>query len=340
MGGLAGARREGARVKGAPVSTQEVPVEEAAVVGVVVTYGPDRERLEALLEAVRPQVARLVVVDNGSSEDRLDWLRKLTGPELSLIELGANRGIAAAQNTGIAQARAQGCSHVLLLDHDSIPAATMVRELLHAVLTVCPSGRGIGAVGPRYLDDRLDNPPPFIRVRGLRVERCPCPTPDTIVEVDYLIASGSLIPMSTLDAVGPMAEELFIDYVDIEWGLRARRMGFQSYGVCGARMAHDLGDAPLRFLGRSLPVRSPLRHYYHFRNAAWLYRSANLPRHWKCADGWRLVMRYCFYALFARPRHEHLRMMSRGILDGIQGRLGPIVTGDAPGAGQRPARRQ
>ncbi len=320
--------------------TQTVNPKETIVVGVVVTYDPDRQRLQALLQAVGPQVARVVLVDNGSGEDRIAWMRALTDSRVSLVELGSNQGIAAAQNVGISQARAGGCSHVLLLDHDSVPAETMVRELLHAVETVRPSGRGIGAVGPRYLDDLLDNPPPFIRVRGLRVERCPCPTDDTIVEVDYLIASGSLIPMATLDAVGPMAEDLFIDYVDIEWGLRARQLGFQSYGVCAARMAHDLGDAPLSFLGRKLPVRSPLRHYYHFRNAAWLYRSGNLPRHWKFADGLRLLLRFGFYALFAIPRRQHVRMMSRGIADGLRGRLGPFSSGDAPASKLHPARRQ
>lgn len=317
-----------------------VAVAEPTVTGVVVTYEPDRDRLRALVDAVGPQVAGLILVDNGSSEERLGWLRQLRAPRLSLIELGSNRGIAAAQNAGLARARTEGCTHVLLLDHDSIPAATMVRELLNAIATVRPPGRGIGAVGPRYLDDRLANPPPFIRVRGLRVERCGCPTPDAIVEVDYLIASGSLIPMSTLDAVGPMAEELFIDYVDIEWGLRARRLGFQSYGVCAAAMAHDLGDAPLSFFGRRLPVRSPLRHYYHFRNAAWLYRHADLPRNWKYADGCRLVLRYGFYALFARPRREHLRMMSRGILDGVRGRLGAIGSGEVRGGEEQPRPRR
>src|SRR5690606_1334305 len=114
----------------------------------------------------------------------------------------------------------------------------------------------------------------------------------------------------------------FIDYVDIECGLRARRLGFQSYGVCGARMSHDFGDAPISIMGRRLPVHSALRHYYHFRNAVWLYRSADLPLHWKCADGWRLLLNYMFYALFAQPRLEHLQMMSQGVADGWRGRLG------------------
>ena len=128
------------------------------------------------------------------------------------------------------------------------------------------------------------------------------------------------------DIVGKMAEELFIDYVDIEWGLRARRLGFQSYGVCAALMAHDLGETPVKFMGKSLPVHSAMRHYYHFRNAIWLYRSAELPLHWKCADGWRLLLKYGFYTLFAKPRLEHFSMMSRGILDGLSGRMGAYGT--------------
>ena len=294
----------------------------ATIVCLVVTYNPDRVRLRQLLDATRPQVQATVIVDNGSDGERLSWLNELEDPGLRLIRLGSNRGIAAAQNIGVQHAREVGCSHVLLLDHDSVPGPSMVAHLLNAMAVVRPAGHGVAAVGPRYLDERQDNPPPFIQVRGLRVHRMPCTTADAIVEVDYLISSGSLIPLSTLNAVGGMAEELFIDYVDIEWGLRARRLGYQSYGVCAARMTHDLGEPPIEFLGRSLPLHSALRHYYHFRNAVWLYRSSDLPWHWKCADGWRLVLKYGFYTLFATPRLEHLRMMSRGVMDGLTGRMG------------------
>jgi rhamnosyltransferase len=295
----------------------------AGVTCVVVTYNPDRTRLQQLLEAVVPQVGALVIVDNGSRADQLHWLRELGAAGLELVELGTNKGIAAAINIGIGRARSQDCTHVLLLDHDSVPAQSMVDDLLKAMAAVQSGGREVAAMGPRYLDERQDNPPPFIRVRGLQIERCACPTPETVVEVDYLISSGSLIPLATLDAVGGMAEELFIDYVDIEWGLRAGRLGFQSYGVCAAQMAHDLGEAPLTFMGKSIPVHSALRHYYHFRNAVWLYRSPDLPLNWKLADGWRLLLKYGFYTLFGKPRIEHFRMMSRGMLDGLRGRMGP-----------------
>ena len=132
------------------------------------------------------------------------------------------------------------------------------------------------------------------------------------------------MPMRALDAVGDMRESLFIDYVDIEWGLRAKSKGFLSFGACGAGMAHDLGDEPFVFFGKKYPHHSALRHYYHFRNAVWMYRQPWLPVHWKLADGWRLLLKYGFYTLFAKPRHQHWWMMTKGVWHGLTDRMGRL----------------
>ncbi|MGZ4960718.1 MAG: glycosyltransferase family 2 protein, partial [Methylomonas sp.] len=209
---------------------------------------------------------------------------------------------------------------ILLMDQDSIPASDMVEKLVSAI-SKQPSP---AAVGPRYLDERQDNPPPFIRVCGLHLERCICSTEESVVPVDYLIASGCLIPMKVLDKVGGMRDDLFIDYVDIEWGLRARHHGFQSYGVCSAHMQHSLGEHPIKFFGKNIPLHSPLRHYYHFRNAVLLYKEAWLPLNWKLVDGWRLILKYFFYSLFAEPRISQWRMMTLGVWHGLNGKSGKL----------------
>src|SRR5690606_10075289 len=120
--------------------------------------------------------------------------------------------------------------------------------------------------------------------KNYRVRRQTCSADTAVVEVDYVIASGCLIPFDVIETVGGMQEELFIDYVDIEWGLRAQHQGLQSLGVCAAVMQHQLGEKPIRFRGRLIPVHSPLRHYYHFRNAVWLYRQSWLRKDWKTVD--------------------------------------------------------
>lgn len=298
---------------------------KGGICAVVVTFMPELERLGQLLQSLASQVDMIVVVDNGSSDSVLAWLTAFNAEvQIKVFPLGDNRGIATAQNVGIRYARQQGAEYVILFDHDSCPAGDMVELLRKAAEVKAASGMKVAALGPRYLDARQNNPPPFLQVVGLRVIRQSCPSPTTVVDVDYLIASGCLMPMSTLDAVGDMQEELFIDYVDIEWGMRARSKGYQSFGVCGASMAHDLGEDPIRFFGRNIPHHSPLRHYYHFRNAVWMYRQRWVPLHWKLADGYRLILKYGFYTLFAKPRHTQFWMMTKGAWHGLLGRMGRL----------------
>jgi rhamnosyltransferase len=198
-----------------------------------------------------------VVVDNDFHADLEAWNNERQTHAVDMLLLSENRCITAAHNAGIQWARNHRAGFVLLMDQDSIPAPDMVEKLIYTISEhALPA-----AAGPRYLDERQDNPPPFIRVRGLTLERCACDTEDSVVPVDYLISSGCLIPMSVLDKVGGMRIDLFIDYVDIEWGLRARHHGFQSYGVCSAHMQHSLGDHPIEFFSKNIPSHSPLRHY-------------------------------------------------------------------------------
>ena len=293
---------------------------KSGVTAVVVSYQPVLEVLTQLVDALIPQVAAIVLMDNGSQADLAAWNRERGSLAIELLQLGENKGIATAQNMGIQWARDRGAELLLFMDQDSIPAPDMVAKLVSAI-SKQPSP---AAAGPRYLDERQDNPPPFIRIPMLTLERCACVTDDAIVPVDYLISSGCLIPMSVLDKVGGMRDDLFIDYVDIEWGMRARRQGLQSYGVCAAHMQHSLGDQPIKFLGKYIPLHSPRRHYYHFRNAVLLYREPWLPLNWKLVDGWRLILKYVFYSLFAKPRMTHWRMMTLGIWHGLLGKSGKL----------------
>lgn len=292
-------------------------MKDSKVIGVVVTYEPVPDVLTELLKVLVKQVASVVIIDNGSAVDVSLCVSQYLSLQVSVLRLGKNMGVAFAQNRGIDFAREHKARFVLLMDQDSIPESGMVRTLLSAAIE-----KSAGAVGPCYLDPRHENPPPFIRIRGLRLERLACPTPDAVMPVDYLIASGCLIPITVLDHVGGMREDFFIDFVDVEWGLRARRYGYQCYGVCGAGMSHCLGNEPIDFLNMKFPLHSPLRHYYHFRNAVLLTRERWTPGNWRLANGWRMCIKYIFYFLFARPRVEHWRMMTLGIWHGLLGRTG------------------
>ncbi len=295
------------------------------VVAVVVTFQPDRVRLRALLDAVTEQVEGLVLVDNGDAA-LFSSLGLVCRTKVQTLGMGENRGLAAAQNRGIGKAREWGAEFVLLLDQDSVPAGDMVSKLMAAMMGLRDRGLRVAAVGPRYTDQNQIDLRPFVRVRNARVERFDCGRSDRVVEVDHLIASGSLVPVTALDAIGGMREDLFIDHIDTEWGLRARCEGYRLFGVCGAAMRHGLGDRPYRFLGRYVPIHSPLRHYYLFRNTVWLCRQGWIPWHWRLAIARSAFFKLLFFAIVPRERLSQIGMIFRGVCDGWRGRMGRLET--------------
>lgn len=292
------------------------------VFAVIVTFNPDICALEELLNSLLPQVGGAIIVDNCSDVNLLAWHKNFGFENLTIKELSSNHGIAYAQNIGIGEANRMSTKFILLSDQDSKPARDMVYCLKKAAIKLAASGKKVAAVGPRFTDARQNNPSPFTEIKGLTVRRQCESTLIDVVETDHLIASGCLIPMQVIDVVGLMNEDMFIDYVDIEWSLRAKNFGFQSFGVFSAAMNHHLGDDHVDFFGKRVTLHSPLRHYYMMRNGIWMYKQKHIPAAWKLVDAYRLILRACFYVIFAKPRHKHFLMIVHGIFHGLRSRMG------------------
>jgi rhamnosyltransferase len=288
----------------------EQPIADDNIVAVVVTYLPEITKLRALVSKVAPQVKRVVVVDNGSGEPAEAWAG-ITGPTVSLLQQRGNTGIAAAQNAGVAAARRLGGHFVIFFDQDSRPSERHVEQIIEAYRDGIAAGFDIAAIGPVPLDERLWQRTGVVGRPGVA----------GLIEVDHLISSGSLAPLSAFDRVGPLRDELFIDYVDIEWCLRAAREGLKCYCVPHLGMAHEFGT-PMSALGVSVSKRPPMRQYYLVRNAIWLWGQKWVPLGWKVAKGIRLMGRLMITALFSTPRFENWSMMVRGVRDGFAGRMG------------------
>ncbi len=290
----------------------------------VVSYFPDVGRLLGLAAKLHAQGCRVIIVDNGSPRDTVRELLSQGGGDVHWVCLPDNRGVGAAQNVGIRVARQSGTQYLALFDQDSDPHPELIAQLLAAAHTIESRGTKLAAVGACYFDTRQQNPPPFIRVSGGRLQRMRRKADEQSVEVDYVISSGSLIPAQAIDAVGLMDESLFIDYVDIEWGLRARARGYASFGAWEARLDHALGDEPIKVLGKAYPARSPGRYYYMYRNVWVLLRRPDIPRGWKFVESYRLVLRALVWVFWAKGRRrQNLRAILRGVRDGWQGVTGP-----------------
>ncbi|MFL9928050.1 glycosyltransferase family 2 protein [Paraburkholderia sp. RL18-103-BIB-C] len=285
---------------------------------IVVFYNPDTACVERANRLAA--IMRCVVVDNTPSV--------LTSRELGLSESveyvsnGENVGIATAINQGVEALIRDGFEVAILFDQDSEPPASLFTELPMVIARANETGDRVALAGPAYDDARLRGVAPFVRFKWWKLERV-APEGDQPIDVDFLISSGSCVNLRWWSSIGPMEDALFIDFVDLEWCVRAKQRGCRVLGVPWVHMSHELGGEPVRILGRSYPMHGPLRHYYQFRNVIALMKRSYMPRAWKTTELIKLPVRILIYSLFPGQRLLHVRMALLGLRDGWQGRLGP-----------------
>ena len=284
---------------------------------VIVFYLPDVGAIERANTLA--QWLPVVVVDN--TPNGQSTLRSALREDIELISNGANLGIATAINQGVGWLLNAGFRFALLFDQDSEPSNDHIERLPLVLASLLDEGRRVAVVGPAYFDERLGGVAPFVRFGLFRLKRIP-PAGGATVDVDFLISSGSCINLGSWSDIGPMEDDLFIDFVDLEWCVRAKRRGYAVVGVTSVVMRHSLGDEPVRAFGRSFAMHSPLRHYYLFRNAVALSCRSDMPMTWKTSELVKLPVRLIVYAGFSDCRRAHLRMAFCGIWDGLQKRLG------------------
>lgn len=174
------------------------PVSKADVCAVVVTYHPD-PGFPDRLDRVRPQVGRVVVMDNGSSPQAREMLRNAAGPDVGLIFNDANLGVATALNQGIGRARDRSFRWALTLDQDSVVEPFLVEALLESYAAF-PARETVAVVGSNYFDEK----------RGKTLVR-DSPALPPCLEQTTVITSGSLISVVAYGKVGPFREDFFID---------------------------------------------------------------------------------------------------------------------------------
>ena len=204
------------------------------IASVTVAFNADPLLLAKQLVALQNQVDKIIIVDNGSVPSIKSGLCQpeiaatLAGaPRIDFVELNKNDGIAAGFNVGIEAARKLGAQLVLLMDHDSVPAADMVSKLYAGYLqAISASATGIvAAIGPRIVDTRDAQEFPFIRLGWFRNLHIRCGgNQENLVACDLLISSGTLVSIDAFDRIGKFDETLFIDNVDLEWCCRARAL--------------------------------------------------------------------------------------------------------------------
>ncbi len=235
---------------------------------VIVTYNPDTGIADRV-KAIARECDAVYVIDNGSPAESLKILKKT---KATVVELGKNTGIAHAQNVGLKLAFDKKADGVILFDHDSTPQ----RGLTKALWTAYKNESHPVIVGAQIFDVNTRHFSKYPVYAKFLFRRRACPQGAVLPHAMLAIASGTLISRQVFERVGGMREEFFIDYVDWEFCLRAKRQAGIQTMICGdAVLEHARGERKgKKIMGFTLhpPGYSLFRYQHMFRNRARLFR--------------------------------------------------------------------
>ncbi|CZV62328.1 glycosyltransferase family 2 protein [Enterobacter cloacae] len=294
------------------------------IAALIVTFNPDIQILAKLIERLKSSKLNLKIflIDNASNNAQ--DLMSTYLPEHDFIFLQENIGLAGAQNILLQKIMNSDSDAVLFFDQDSEPTDEFITCLTQGLMNLKSQGHKVGAVGPVFYDPRTGTNTPFSLIQGCRI-RSIHPESSVPLEVSFLINSGMLVPVQTLKDVGLMRDELFIDYIDIEWCLRTASKGYSFYAIPDAKMSHTIGDARKFFLGREVSIHSPLRRYYLARNSIYMMRLPYVPTGYKFREVIFSTIRTLMFVACVDKKLTYIKYILRGWKDGIQKKYGKYV---------------
>lgn len=201
------------------------------------------------LAASHPQPAKVVVVDNGSSDDSLSRIRAWTkSRDLSgwivFIEAGNNRGFAGGNNLGIRYLHDQSSvSHVLLLNNDATVAPDFFSEISRALDQYPNTGLVTGTIFEDPARDKVWYAgAKEIPSRALVQHKLDLPTSQNPVETDFVTGCAMVMSRQLIDRIGYLAECYFpLYWEDGEYSFRSRKAGLPVMYAPAAKVYHKVG---------------------------------------------------------------------------------------------------
>lgn len=287
----------------------------SGVYAVLVTYNPDINQLKRSISSLLLQVEEVVIVNNSDYEIEVSGISE----RIIIVENGHNLGIATAQNIGTDLAISRGAKYIVQSDQDSIFPEKMVTMLLSTFNSLIVKGVNVGIVCPNHYDSSNFD---FYKRESSTISRIKFENARIVSET---LSSGSLLSKEMIEECGKLNDDLFIDIVDWEYCWRARDKGYEVVRLDTVAFAHKAGMDTKKIFGKKIAViPSPIRHYYHTRNAVFLLKESYVPLKWKYIQVVKILLKPFIIPLFYDHKAYRMNMLFKGFIHGIQGKLGKL----------------
>ena len=263
-----------------------------------VLFNPDRDVISNV-ETYKDLMDVCVVVDNSDNKNEVSKYFEEDSSYV-YIDMHGNQGIAAALNAGIEYLHSVNMDIALTMDQDSLFPTSDYSAIYQLI--------------EKYKDE--------YSLIGLDVNKVD-PNQE-IVSVPYWITSGNFVNISDFYLAGKMNESLFIDYVDFDLGYRFKKAHLKIGYLSGYCITHTIGNPiPIHILNKTFYAlnHSPIRYYYRYRNAYYLYHYVDrefFKKEYRREMFGSLIKMF----IFEKKRNEKIKMIKEGLSDAKKKRLG------------------
>jgi hypothetical protein len=281
----------------------------------------------ASLDKVKYPNLKIYLVDNGSTQPIADDVRRLF-PKVILIQNAKNMGFTGGNNIGIKKALKDKAEYVCLLNNDTI----VNENFLEPLIKVCEGNPAIGMATPKIYFYGSSN---IIWAYGAKVDKTLARSPhigvgekdrkqfDKIRFVERITGCAMFVKKEVIEKIGMLDDRFFIYEEELDWCLRARRLGYKLAVVPESIIWHkghrDSGRIGRPFIGY-LQTRNHFlmlkknRDYFRFGGfVAILYAGLVI---------FKEVVKSLFFAGLDKRYSRYAGAVIKGVLDFLRGRYG------------------
>lgn len=251
----------------------------------------------------------ILIVDNSEelNNNLIEFCKKYS---YKLIINGDNLGIAKALNIGAEYAQKNGYKWIITMDQDSQISNKNIADMCNYI--DCQPSDNIAIVSPRHILQNSENSVS----KNLLLEN----------EVNgiYTMTSGNMLNIRIWKEIHGFNNELFIDFVDIDFYCKALMNNYKVITLNNVKMNHNLGYLKVKkvIIRWKLFNHAPIRKYFQIRNALILlrrYPRQILPRSYIAKFLINLVITSLF---FETNKLKNSKFIFYGLLDFVMNRTG------------------
>ena len=246
---------------------QDMPVPDIYVSFIIVNWNTCRlllNCLHSIQQTIIDYTYEVIVVDNGSTDESVQEVKKQFGSQVVVIENAESRGFARANNQALRIARGR---FIVLLNSDVVLKKGCIKALI-SFLAATPS---VAIAGPRMvnsdgtLQNSYDNFPTLMTEllnKSLLRTLFPSqysgknPSATSPFEVDSVIGACMAIRGEAIHRTGTLDEDYFFFLEETDWCFRMRKAGWKIFHYPQAEVIHMQGQSK-----RRSPARARVEYY-------------------------------------------------------------------------------